>query len=171
MSRPQGWCLWGYSVLCVAACCRVLFVAACCLLQRVVCCSVLCVAVWCVFQRFALYAVSRFAHRDRKPGPVIFQSQVISINTRTQRISRYSFYLVKRLQSCHLWKFHNIRSDTPLIDHLVMREFVSGPPSYRFIYERVRERKPSLRKGSWAVCGFRTEFFEKRQFFGSSFSF
>jgi len=40
-------------------------------------------------------------------------------------------------------------SDTPLIDHLVMREFVSGPPSYRFIYERVRDRKPSLRKGSW----------------------
>jgi hypothetical protein len=39
-------------------------------------------------------------------------------------------------------------SDTPLIDHLVMREFVSGPPSYRFIYERVRDRKPSLRKGS-----------------------
>jgi len=35
------------------------------------------------------------------------------------------------------------RSDTPLIDHLVMREFVSGPPSYRFIYERVRDRKPS----------------------------
>ena len=62
-------------------------------------------------------------------------------------------------------------SDTPLIDHLVMREFVSGPPSYCFIYERVRDRKPSLRKGSWAVCGFRTEFFEKRQFFGSSFSF
>ena len=25
-------------------------------------------------------------------------------------------------------------SDTPLIDHLVMREFVSGLPSYRFIY-------------------------------------
>ena len=62
-------------------------------------------------------------------------------------------------------------SDTPLIDHVVMREFVSGPPSYRFIYERVRDRKPSLRKGSWAVCGFRKEFFEKRQFFGSSFSF
>ena len=62
-------------------------------------------------------------------------------------------------------------SDTPLIDHLVMRELVSGPPSYRFIYERVRDKKPSLRKGSWAVCGFRTEFFEKRQFFGSSFSF
>jgi len=41
-----------------------------------------------------------------------------------------------------------IYSDTPLIDHLVMREFVSGPPSYRFIYERVRDRKPSLRKGS-----------------------
>jgi len=39
-------------------------------------------------------------------------------------------------------------SDTPLIDHLVMREFVSGPPSYLFIYERVRDRKPSLRKGS-----------------------
>ena len=39
-------------------------------------------------------------------------------------------------------------SDTPLIDYLVMREFVSGPPSYRFIYERVRDRKPSLRKGS-----------------------
>ena len=29
-----------------------------------------------------------------------------------------------------------------------LREFVSGPPSYRFIYERVRDRKPSLRKGS-----------------------
>ena len=39
-------------------------------------------------------------------------------------------------------------SDTPLIDHLVMREFVSGPPSYCFIYERVRDRKTSLRKGS-----------------------
>ena len=39
-------------------------------------------------------------------------------------------------------------SDTPLIDHLVMREFVNGPPSYRFIYEGVRERKPSLRTGS-----------------------
>ena len=35
-------------------------------------------------------------------------------------------------------------SDTPLIDHLVMREFVSGPPSYRFIYERVRDRKPRI---------------------------
>ena len=41
-----------------------------------------------------------------------------------------------------------VSSDTPLIDHLVMREFVSGPPSYPFIYERVRDRKPSLRKGS-----------------------
>ena len=61
--------------------------------------------------------------------------------------------------------------DTPIIDHLVMREFVSGPPSYRSIYERDRDRKPSLRKGSKAVCGFRTEFFEKRHFFGSSFSF
>ena len=39
-------------------------------------------------------------------------------------------------------------SDTPLIDHLIMREFVSGPPSYRSIYERVRDRKPSLREGS-----------------------
>jgi len=39
-------------------------------------------------------------------------------------------------------------SDTPLIDHLVMREFVSGPPSYHSIYERVRDRKPSLREGS-----------------------
>ena len=39
-------------------------------------------------------------------------------------------------------------SDTPLIGHLVMREFVSAPPSYRFIYERVGDRKPSLRKGS-----------------------
>jgi len=65
-------------------------------------------------------------------------------------------------------------SNTPLIDHLVMREFVSGPPSYRSIYGRVRDRKPSLREGSRAVCGFRTEFFEKQlkgHFFGSSFSF
>jgi len=42
-----------------------------------------------------------------------------------------------------------------------MREFVSGPPSYRFIYERVRDRKPNLRKGSltnslmtkWSMSG------------------
>jgi len=39
-------------------------------------------------------------------------------------------------------------SDTPLIDHLVMREFVSGPPSYRSINKRVRDRKPSLRESS-----------------------
>ena len=58
-------------------------------------------------------------------------------------------------------------SDTPLIDHLVMRKFVSGPPSYRSIHKRVRDRKPSLRESSCAVCGFRTEFFEKRNFFGS----
>jgi len=33
----------------------------------------------------------------------------------------------------------DLYSNTPLIDHLVMREFVSGPPNYRFIYERVRD--------------------------------
>jgi len=27
-----------------------------------------------------------------------------------------------------------------------------------------RDRKPSLRESSWAVCGFRTEFFSERQF-------
>ena len=37
-------------------------------------------------------------------------------------------------------------SDTPLIDHLVMREFVSGPPSYRSIYERVVTESPVLGK-------------------------
>jgi len=42
------------------------------------------------------------------------------------------------------YEFLDLVSDTPLIDHLVMREFVSGPPSYRFIYERVRDRKPVL---------------------------
>jgi len=63
------------------------------------------------------------------------------------------------------------KSDTPLIDHLVMREFVSGPPSYRSIHRRVCDKTPSLRKSSWAVCGFRTEYFEKRQFFGSWFLF
>jgi len=52
-----------------------------------------------------------------------------------------------------------------------MTEFVSRPPSYRSIQKRVRDRTPSLRESSWAVCGFRTEFFEKRHFFGSSFSF
>jgi len=41
------------------------------------------------------------------------------------------------------WNCRNVYSDTPLIDHSVMREFVSGPPSYRFIYERVRDRKSS----------------------------
>jgi len=62
-------------------------------------------------------------------------------------------------------------SDIPLIDHLVMREFVSGPPIYRCIHKTVRDRKPSLRESWWAVCGFRTEFFEKRQFFWSCFLF
>jgi len=57
-------------------------------------------------------------------------------------------------------------SDTPLIDHLVMREFVSGPPSYCSIHMNVCVRKPSLEESSWAVCGFRIEFFEKRHFFG-----
>jgi len=46
-----------------------------------------------------------------------------------------------------------------------MREFVSGPLSYRSIHKRVRDRKPSLGEGSWAVWGFRAEFFEKRHFF------
>jgi len=55
--------------------------------------------------------------------------------------------------------------DTQFIDHLVTREFVSGPPSYLSIHKRVRDRMPSLRESSWAVCGFRTEFFEKRHFF------
>jgi len=32
-------------------------------------------------------------------------------------------------------------SDTPLIDHLVMREFVSGPPSYRYTREFVTESR------------------------------
>jgi len=63
-----------------------------------------------------------------------------------------------------------MESDTPLIDHLVMREFVSGLPSYRSMQKTVRDRKPSLWESSWAVCGFRTGFFEKRQFFGRSFS-
>jgi len=62
-------------------------------------------------------------------------------------------------------------SNTPLIDHLVMRKFVSGPPSYRFIHKRVGDRKPSLRESLCAVFGFRAEFIEKRNFFGSSFSF
>jgi len=36
-------------------------------------------------------------------------------------------------------------SDTPLIDRLVMRAFMSGLSSYRSIHKRVRDRKPSLR--------------------------
>ena len=60
-------------------------------------------------------------------------------------------------------------SDTTLINHPVMREFVSKPPISRSIHRRVRDRKSSLGESSWAVCGFRTEFCEKRQFFGSSF--
>jgi len=38
--------------------------------------------------------------------------------------------------------------DTPLINHLVMRGFVSGPPSYRSRHKIVRERKRSLMKSS-----------------------
>ena len=40
------------------------------------------------------------------------------------------------------------QSDTPLIGHLGMREFVSGQPCYRSIYERFCDREPSLREGS-----------------------
>ena len=58
-------------------------------------------------------------------------------------------------------------SETPTIDHLVMREFVSRLPSYRSRHKRVRVRTPSHVESSWAVCRFRTEFFEKRQFLGS----
>jgi len=36
------------------------------------------------------------------------------------------------------------QSDTPLIDHLLMREFVSRPPSYRSIHKGVRDKKPTL---------------------------
>ena len=59
-----------------------------------------------------------------------------------------AFVFRKTGKSDQLGHVHTFFSDAPLIDHLVMREFVSGPPSYRFIYERVRDRKPSLRKGS-----------------------
>jgi len=64
-------------------------------------------------------------------------------------------------------------SDTPLVNHLVLTEFVSGPPSYSSIHKRVGDRKPShdLRESWWAVCGFRTEFFQGRQIFGSWFLF
>jgi len=40
-------------------------------------------------------------------------------------------------------------SNTPLIDHVVMREFVNGgPPGYDSIHKRVRDRKLSLRESS-----------------------
>jgi len=59
--------------------------------------------------------------------------------------SRYVFFPIAQ---CVLLTLCMGESDTPLIDHLVMREFVSGPPSYRSIHKRVRYRKPSLREGS-----------------------
>jgi len=43
---------------------------------------------------------------------------------------------------------YSIESDTLLFDHLVMREFVSGPPSYRSIHKKVGDRKVSLRESS-----------------------
>ena len=59
-------------------------------------------------------------------------------------------------------------SNTPLIDHVVMREFVNGgPPGYHSIHKRVRKRKLSLRESSSAVFGFKTEFIEKRYFLGA----
>ena len=75
-------------------------------------------------------------------------------------VCTYIFYLY------YPWMFV-YKSDTPLIDHLVMREFVSRPPSC--MHRRVRDRKPRIRESSWAFCGSRTEFFEKRQFLGSWF--
>jgi len=64
--------------------------------------------------------------------------------------------------TCHVkfamstWYWHSLTSttcsthslpasDTPLIDRLVMKKFVSGLSSYRSIHKRVRDRKPSLR--------------------------
>ena len=43
-------------------------------------------------------------------------------------------------------------SDTPLIEHLILPEFVSGPLSYRSRHRRVCDRKPSLRERLWTVC-------------------
>jgi len=37
-------------------------------------------------------------------------------------------------------------SDTPLIDHLVMKEFVSGPPSYRAYTREFVTESPVLRR-------------------------
>ena len=77
--------------------------------------------------------------------PVLGAAAVWSANVRFSLFALViAFVQRKRLRHSKRIK----DSDTPLIDHLVMREFVSGPPSYRFIDERVRDRKPSLRKGS-----------------------
>ena len=43
---------------------------------------------------------------------------------------------------------HLIHGDKPLIHHLVMREFVSGPLSYRSIHKKVCGGKPSLKESS-----------------------
>jgi len=69
----------------------------------------------------------------------------------------------------HIYIYIHIHSDTQLIDHLVMREFVSRPPIYCSIHKRGCDRKTSFRESSWAVCGFRAKFFKKRRFLGSSF--
>jgi len=53
-----------------------------------------------------------------------------------------SLMLLARHLSLH---GHFVMNDTPLINHLVMREFVSGPPSYRSIHRRIRD---SLKESS-----------------------
>ena len=92
-----------------------------------------------------------------------------SLHSRSQRSTTMPFW--KGMQTgCQQG------SNRSSIDHLDMKEFVSRTPncwrnsravrgwSDRPPRKRVREQTAQLRQISWAVCGFRTEFSEKRQF-------
>ena len=49
----------------------------------------------------------------------------------------------------------------------VRKQFVVSTTDHQDAIEVVNhERKPSFKNSLWAVCGFRTEFFEKRQLSG-----
>ena len=48
----------------------------------------------------------------------------------------------------YMYTHKHCKSDTLLIDHLALREFVNGSPSYRCRHKKVRDRKPSPMESS-----------------------
>ena len=85
--------------------------------------------------RIGIWEVPPLAARTCQP--CFCDQDLVFTQSVTSEYSTTSQYL-----SALLGRLGRVKS--PLIDHLVMREFVSGPPSCCSIHKRVRDRKPSL---------------------------